>query len=75
MERIRRPDGGLPTACFLCPARVPYEDQDYCDTGRLDDDNIIKKVARYRPSDCPRKNTSSQSDITAEIMLRKMLGR
>ena len=75
-ERILRDsDGCLPRACLYCPARVFAGSEDYCDPSRLNDRNIILKVARYRPDACPRNIKVDSRSEPPEILLRKMLGR
>lgn len=73
MERIRHSDGSLDAACQFCPARVFVGPDDYCDPLRLDNKNIILKVARYRPDNCPRNVKADCRGEPAEIILRKML--
>jgi len=75
MERVRRDDGTMPNACFMCPARVLMGGQDFCDPRRLDDKNLILKVARYRPNECPSnvKVVKDTREIPPEILLRKIL--
>ncbi len=75
MERIRHSDGYLDRACLYCPARIFVGAEDYCDPTRLDNKNIILKVARYKPDDCPKNVKTDTKGEPAEITLRKVLRR
>lgn len=75
MERVRSDDGSMPTACFMCPARVYQGGDDCCNPALLDDPNRILKVARYRPDTCPKGVKGEGDGIPPEILLRKILGR
>jgi hypothetical protein len=74
VERLSDINGAFPQACFACSARI-YIDGGYCcDPGKLDDKSVKLNVARYRPLGCP-SSIDETGNISAEILLRKILGK
>jgi hypothetical protein len=75
VERLRNDNGAFPTVCFACSARVFIDGEYSCDPNKLDNRDVIKSVARYRPQRCPRSQELPDPSSFTEIALRKILKR
>ncbi len=72
MERLRKVNISN-SACFTCPARVYLEGEYFCDPIRLDHKSVVLNIAKFRPDSCPYDVNPADTQISPELLLRKIL--
>jgi hypothetical protein len=65
----------FPQVCFTCPAKVFIDGGYWCDPGKLDGKSSRLSVARYRPDKCSKSGGENSNSASAELLLRKILGK